>query len=213
MHVRATEVVLDEGRIYAVPGDVGEVLDAGEMKDGGRWIMVSFPGAPGATTCILGEEVQPLLAVVDPASEPLAEPAPEPVAPSTLHRRRPRAAVVLGLVTSAAVAVALLMWRASPTSDAGTVAVQQTPQVPLLADAHGRSAVELFMGERIPPAEAIPSDWSRPPCPKDPRVRTVQGLCFLAYGKPPCGVGYEHEGECLIPIAKGKPLPAAILRE
>lgn len=69
------------------------------------------------------------------------------------------------------------------------------------------------MGPRLPAREDNPDDWRRAPCPKDLHVRTVQDVCFLAYGKPPCGVGYEHGGECVIPIAKGKPLPAAIRRE
>ncbi|WP_141592266.1 hypothetical protein [Myxococcus sp. AB056] len=57
MHARATDVVLDEGRVFAMPGDRGDVLDAGQ-DDGVPWVMVQFPDAPEVTTCILGVEVE-----------------------------------------------------------------------------------------------------------------------------------------------------------
>lgn len=74
MQVTATDVVLDGGLVLAQPGDIGEVLDAG-TDDGVRWVMALFPGAPRATTCILGVEAQPMLALV-PANAGDPEPAP-----------------------------------------------------------------------------------------------------------------------------------------
>jgi len=53
MKVRATELILDEGRICAQPGEVGEVLDAVTEPDGVRALLVMFPAAPIATLALL----------------------------------------------------------------------------------------------------------------------------------------------------------------
>lgn len=211
-YVRALEMVVDEGLVLAQPGDIGEVLDAG--TDGGpRWVIVLFRGAPRATTCILGVEVQPMLALVPAAAEQRAPPAPSP----RRWKRRVLAAAVAAL--------AGIVWCASggrsarePIAEADGVEVEVgAPGVlappPVLADVDSGTAGNSFAGRQLPAPEETPSDWRREPCPKDPRVRVVQERCFLAYGTPPCGVGYEHGSECLIPIAKGKPFPASIRRE
>lgn len=142
MRVQATDLILDDGRVFAAPGDLGEVLDAGEDA-GTRWVMVQFPGVEDVTTCILGVEVEPVLSLVAPA-EPATEP-PERLRPRRAWVRR-RGAVALGFATSAAIAVALLVWRARPMPDAGTVDTQRTSQAPFLADVHGRLAGGLFIG-------------------------------------------------------------------
>ncbi|WP_426751582.1 hypothetical protein [Myxococcus sp. Y35] len=69
--VRATDLILDEGRVFAQPGDVGELLDAGE-DDGIPWVMALFPSAPQVTTCLLGVEVK-LVSAADASPE-----VPEP---------------------------------------------------------------------------------------------------------------------------------------
>jgi hypothetical protein len=62
--VRATELIIDEGRIFALPGDVGTVFDAETYEDGSRALTVAFPSAPCATTVFLGENAVTLLSVV-----------------------------------------------------------------------------------------------------------------------------------------------------
>ncbi|QRK06694.1 hypothetical protein JQX13_42570 [Archangium violaceum] len=55
--VRAIKQITDEGRICAQPGEVGVVLDRERYADG--WALtVTFPNAPCATTCFLGDNVE-----------------------------------------------------------------------------------------------------------------------------------------------------------
>lgn len=214
--VRATEPVIDEGLVYALAGDVGEVLDVGDLDDGGRWVMVQFSNAPEPTMCFLGADVEPMLTVVSPApNEPRQAPTPSPL-PAASPRRRRRTGMRRAVAAAAAVLVGVV-WCAAEDQPEEFAAVEvQTPSglggEPILVDVDSGSWRPLQSGQRLPAPDDAPSDWRREPCPRDPRVRTIDGLCFLAYGKPPCGVGYENRGECVVPVAKGKPLPSSIRR-
>ena len=58
MQVRATELIDDEGRVFAEPNEVGEVFDAETYDDGARALTVLFPRAPCVTTVFLGINVE-----------------------------------------------------------------------------------------------------------------------------------------------------------
>lgn len=60
MRIRATETITDEGRTFAEPGAIGEVLDSDTYKDGAKALTVMFPDAPCVTTVFLGVNVEPL---------------------------------------------------------------------------------------------------------------------------------------------------------
>ncbi|MCK8501741.1 hypothetical protein [Myxococcus fulvus] len=58
MDVEAVESIVDEGRQFAQPGDIGVVLDVRTSELGVREVLVLFPNAPEATTCFLGVDVK-----------------------------------------------------------------------------------------------------------------------------------------------------------
>lgn len=71
----------------------------------------------------------------------------------------------------------------------------------------------LSAGATLPDsAKDMPKHWKREPCPRDPRTRVVDGVCFISIGPPPCPIGYEHNRECLEPVPVGKPRPSALGR-
>lgn len=203
--VRAVDVVIDEGRIFALPGDLGEVLDSGELADGGRWVVVSFPAAPGATTCILGAEVQPLLAVVDPASELPAEPARAPAHVQAVRPAwRPRRAFAVGIFASMAALAAVLVWHARPTTEAPRVAARPAPgavqDVGLTDIAPTWAPSFLAMGGATVPAKPEPSQ-KRPPCGRDLGEVAIHGACYAVLDtRPPCGRLYQWGDKCVRPI-------------
>jgi hypothetical protein len=100
----------------------------------------------------------------------------------------------------------------SEEPDAGTVqAWEPEPLDETTADIHADPGGDLLAGKRLPEREEdMPKHWLRAPCPKGPRVRTIRSACFVAYGKPPCEVGFEERGECVIAINKGQKVPASI---
>jgi hypothetical protein len=66
-------------------------------------------------------------------------------------------------------------------------------------------------GGRLP--ERFPDEWMKAPCPEGQNMRTVRGRCFVSTGQPPpCSIGHEHHGECLLALTGAKPTPNAIQR-
>ncbi|HZH79572.1 MAG TPA: hypothetical protein VEY88_26355 [Archangium sp.] len=201
--VRALEVILDDGRIFAQPGDVGLVLHAERYEDGSIALTVQFPDVSGATTCFLGVDVEARLTLVTPAQEAPTVTPPAAAAPRRTLSRRTASLTAAGLVL---VGLALALPGKSPeVQDAGVV---------VEAPRHAEGTVMVAsIDERIPARpEDVPPEWMRAPCPKRPRVRTIQTACFIAVGPPPCDVGIEHAGECVVPIAKGQQFPSSINR-
>jgi hypothetical protein len=197
MHVRVTKRVLDEGRIFAEPGDVGDVLDSERCEDGVVALTVLFPGAPSATTCILGLDVEALLAVAAPDLETATH------APLVRERPQLRVRRSLGAIAAAAGVAALALW-----------APWRTSGEPAVAEPSDMATVYLTDSERLPERdEDVPKDWMRAPCPRDPSIRTHAGACFAVLaGKPPCTVGVELKGECVLPVNKGQRFPSSIAR-
>lgn len=61
--------------------------------------------------------------------------------------------------------------------------------------------------------DTFPDDWRRPPCPKAKSIVRVREACFAVLAeKPPCELGYEDAGMCLMPIAKMQRTPSTIGR-
>ena len=88
----------------------------------------------------------------EPPTPPAALPAPVP--PSC--PRPPRRAFVLGLTASAVALVAVLVWRACPTMDAGTLQVQAPSGLaPLLADVSGVEMAGRLWGRASPRGRTI----------------------------------------------------------
>lgn len=208
--VRATDLVLDEGRVFAMPGDVGEVLDAETYEGGMRVVMVQFSGAPAVTTCILGGDVEALLAAV-PYSASAANQMPDLItepAPERARRRwMPRVAAALAAVFAGVV------WCAaggqSTTAELKGPIAESMPGEALAADI-ARTLDGLLFAGRLP--EKFPEHWKRKPC--DGRQVMVNGACFLVLEqRPPCSDGYAHEGLCIVPVAASAPTNQSIRRE
>lgn len=73
--------------------------------------------------------------------------------------------------------------------------------------------VDLDAGPSRPLPAVFPDEWRREPCPSGVEIRVIRGACFVATkGRPPCSVGFEHNGECVLPGAKAKPFPSSIQR-
>lgn len=133
------------------------------------------------------------------------------IARLAVSRRRAR------LACTVAVAALLLgpsaVHRARHHSPATFAAVAPCPEPApdFMADLDGGVGQGPFLPKKFP------RDWRREPCPKDPRVRVIsdedgEKRCFLAFGKPPCGVGFEHNGECVVVGGTGKGTPSSLGR-
>jgi hypothetical protein len=87
----------------------------------------------------------------------------------------------------------------------------EAPGDTFVADMDGGMGSGPFLPKRFP------KDWRAEPCPKDPRVRVIADedgnrRCFIAFGSPPCGVGFEHNGECVMAGGTAKAEPRSIQR-
>lgn len=203
-YVRATEIILDEGRVFAQPGDVGEVVDAIPAQEGYVAVMVRFPGVPALTTCILGVDCEAVLTVV-----PLADSAQAPL----LTREPPAARPWKRRAFAAAAAVlAGVVWCAAGGRPTPELLAETLPAVAcdeMAADIARTLEGRLFAG-RLP--EKYPTHWKRKPC--DGRQVAVNGACFLVLEqRPPCSDGYEHEGRCVVPVAAPVPTNQSVRRE
>jgi hypothetical protein len=106
------------------------------------------------------------------------------------------------------VAVLLAVALVSPTRLAAT---QQAPEMaPPGLVSLGPDDSALGAGT-LP--DTFPPGWRRPPCPKAKSVVRVREACFAVLAeKPPCDLGYEDVGRCLMPLAKMERTPRSIGR-
>lgn len=95
-----------------------------------------------------------------------------------------------------------------PEDLAAKVAPCPEPQEEVTADV-GSSDGGIARGNKLP--ERFPDEWMKAPCPEGQNMRTVRGRCFIATGqKPPCSMGHENDGECLLALTGAKQTPNSI---
>jgi len=225
MQVRATELIVDEGRIFAQPGRVGDVLDAESYDDGVRAVMVVSPNAPSVTTCFLGQNVEPLLALVSPAVD-LVEPAPEPTRVQSARLAwPPRRTFAVGFAAGTAALVALLVWRACPPPEEAQKAVVLPPMphvatAPVLMDVGPDEWARLNVGgsdSGWPPVQpGQQKARSKAPHCIPPFAVVVNGYCWLSLEQrpPQCpGGSVAYEGKCIVPLVEKARPDTSIRRE
>jgi hypothetical protein len=203
-HVRATDTIIDDGVVHARAGDVAEVLHSHPQDDGVVALTVRFRGMSTATTVYLGVEVESLLALA--VAPPVQEPAPMPL-PS---RRTSRTSHVYGFAAAAAAIALLAVWTPG-VEETSSFAPQTTSEaaVPAFAVDVQQSFPSLHYSGRVP--EKPLEGQRRVPCEQSHVV--VNGGCFLLLKqKPPCLDGYEHDGQCIVPVAAPHRSPSTIDR-
>lgn len=87
------------------------------------------------------------------------------------------------------------------------VALGQCPTSPEGVTANvGSPDGGIARGGKLP--AKIPETWMRAPCPEGQNMRTIRGHCFVATGqRPPCSMGHEESGECLLALTGAQPTP------
>jgi len=208
--VRATAQIIDTGSVVAEPGDVGVVLDAVTEEDGTRALLVLFPDGELATTCVLGEDVEPVLAV-----------APSPPLPARPTRAR-RAIVLGGLTACAAAVVAVVFWQVSevrnkrhpvPPVSQRAGSVRDAIQAAGLADiVTPNGGYVLHLDSSTVPAKPDAAQ-KRTPCNPELGETAIDGACYVVVGnmRPPCGKLFQWRNQCVRPVLAA-PRPDASLR-
>src|SRR5690242_18136659 len=66
LRVTATAEIIDDGAVFALAGDIGEVIDLERYTDGVIAATVKFPGAPRVTTTYVDQDC----VITDPEPDP-----------------------------------------------------------------------------------------------------------------------------------------------